>query len=60
MAGTGTAAALRALSQSLGGRARQRKIQAKDEAGTARGIFRPVDYARRTRYRRPPQAYLRF
>jgi hypothetical protein len=27
--------------------------------GIPRGFFRPVDYSRRTRYRRPPTAYLR-
>jgi deazaflavin-dependent oxidoreductase (nitroreductase family) len=38
----------------------QRACQGKEAAmGIPRGFFRPVDYSHRTRYRRPPTAYLR-
>ena len=44
-----TAAALRSFSDSLA-----------SEPRVAPGFFQPVDYSRRTRYRRPPDMYLRF
>ena len=48
MTAPATAAALRSLSDRLAA-----------EPGLAAGLLRPVDYSRRTRYRRPPGMYLR-
>ncbi|MFZ2057106.1 MAG: nitroreductase/quinone reductase family protein [Acidimicrobiales bacterium] len=50
MTGTATAAALRAYCESLGAPA---------EHGWPTGLLKPVDYASRTSYRRPPDMYLR-
>ncbi|HUY48256.1 MAG TPA: nitroreductase/quinone reductase family protein [Streptosporangiaceae bacterium] len=60
MTGATTAAALRTLAQNLGARTRQRQTRPETEPRRAEGFFKPVDYARRTGYRRPPEAYLRF
>jgi hypothetical protein len=51
---------LRAFDESFGARDPQGKTEpAKQPRRLTEGLLKPVDYSRRTRYRRPPAAYLR-
>jgi len=56
---TGAATALRHLAERQHPRARHRETGPVNEPSRGEGFLTPVDYARRTRYRRPPETYRR-
>lgn len=59
MADASTARALHDLAERLNARAHRRRTGTAGASRRGEGLFKPVDYARRARYRRPPSAYLR-